>query len=346
MRSLVRDSVNKMAGYIPGEQMPRKDIIKLNTNENPYPPSPAVVGAVAEIDPTDLRLYPDPGWSDFVGKITELHACDTSMVFVGNGLDEVLALCTRAFVENTGSIGYFEPSYSLYPVLADIREVAKKPVELGENFEWNMPLGYDSSLFFLTTPNAPTGIMYSRDTIRQFCKEFPGVVVLDEAYVDFASDNYMDFAKEFDNVLVLRSLSKSFSLAGLRVGYAVGSSILIDALIRIKDSYNLNSLSQRIALAAITDIDYMRGNVRKIKATRARLAGELSKFGYDVIPSEANFLLVRPQGISAGDLFSGLKKQGVLIRYFPGKMTGEFVRITIGTDDEIDRLLECVELLS
>ena len=205
-----------------------------------------------------------------------------------------------------------------------------------------MPAKYNSSLFFLTTPNAPTGMMYPRETVKDFCEKFSGVVVLDEAYADFASDNYIDFAKEFDNVLVARTFSKSFSLAGLRVGYAVGSPVLIDALNKIKDSYNLDMLSQKIALAAMNDLDYMRTNVDKIKATRARLANALRELGCDIVPSETNFLFVRPRGVSAYDLFSMLKKRGVLIRYFPGELTGKFVRITVGTDHQVDKLLECI----
>jgi len=315
---------------------------------------------LSALDPGKLRLYPDPLSMKLRNRIARIHGCDTSQIFVGNGSDEVLALCTRAFVENSGSIGYFNPSYSLYPVLAAIRDVEKRPVELGNDFEWpfdsastsakasadkqgrKMPDGYNCSLFFLTNPNAPTGILYPKAEVRGFCKVFSGVVVIDEAYVDFASENCMDLALELDNVLVLRTLSKSYSLAGLRVGYAVGSELLVNALLKIKDSYNVSALSQELALAALLDIEHMRDNVEKIKSTRKRLSKALIARGYTVYPSETNFLLVRPEGISAKELFEHLKKQRILIRYFPGEITGNFVRITIGTDDEIDKLIDAV----
>ena len=334
-----------MAGYVPGEQPVGEGVIKLNTNENPYPPSPRVAAAVNDGLFADLRLYPDPEGGSFRKAVAELHGCADSQVFVANGSDEALALCTRAFVENDGSIGYFSPSYSLYPVLADIRGAVRKPVELGEKFGWRMPRGYRASLFFLTTPSAPSGIRYPRNTVEEFCRTFPGVVVLDEAYVDFAEDNYMDMALNMDNVLVARSMSKSFSLAGLRAGYIAGNEKLIDALRKIKDSYNVGALTQRLAVEAIRDIDYMRENVAKIKASRERLASALRKMGFEVGRSETNFLWARPSDISAEALFERLKSMNVYVRYFPGERTGGFVRISIGTDREIDKLLECVSLI-
>ena len=210
--NLIRKQVEKMTGYTPGEQ-PRavRGLIKLNTNENPYPPSPVVAKALCDYDPARLRLYPDPVSVDLRKAIAKMHRCGIENVFVSNGSDEVLALCTRAFVEDNGSVGYFNPSYSLYPVLADIRGVKKKPVELGAGFEWRMPAGYRCSLFFLTSPNAPTGIQYPRSIVELFCRKFRGVVVIDEAYVDFSRDNFMDLAVKMKNVLVMRTLSKSYS---------------------------------------------------------------------------------------------------------------------------------------
>ncbi|MDI6774562.1 MAG: histidinol-phosphate transaminase [Verrucomicrobiota bacterium] len=341
MNAWIRKSVRMLTPYTPGEQPKRPDrVIKLNTNENPYPPSPQVARAWREFDPRLLRLYPDPLCGRIRARIARLHRCDPAQVFVGNGGDEILMLCSRAFAEDGGSVGYFDPSYSLYPVLADIRGLKKKPVELGPDYDWRMPSGYRASVFFLTTPNAPTGIQYPRAVVEAFCRTFPGVVVLDEAYVDFARDNYMDLALCRDNALVLRSLSKSYSLAGLRVGYAVGPRPLIGALFKIKDSYNLDRLSQALALAALSDVAHMRRNTRKIVATRERLARTLLDMGCAVYPSDSNFLWVRPAGISAATLFRRLRERRIMIRYFAGRRTGRCVRITVGTDAETDAMIQ------
>ncbi|MFC1462471.1 histidinol-phosphate transaminase [Verrucomicrobiota bacterium] len=345
MSDFIRKSVQNMTGYVPGEQVAGDGIVKLNTNENPYPPAPGVERALRELDIESLRRYPNPVSTALTDRIAEIHGCAASQVFVGNGSDEVLALCTRAFVEDGGAIGYFDPSYSLYPVLADIRDVTKKPVPLADDFGWAMPDGYSADLFFLTLPNAPTGLLYPKQVIREFCAGFDGVVVIDEAYVDFASENCMELAGEFENVLVARSLSKSYSLAGLRVGYAVGAAGLVEALMKLKDSYNLDAVSQALALAALQDVEYMKGNVAKIRESRSRLSEALREMGHTVYPSEANFIWVRPQDVDARKLFEELKARGILIRYFEGERTGEFVRITVGTDAEIDKLLESVSMI-
>ncbi len=335
-----------MDGYVPGEQPQESGFVKLNTNENPYPPSPKVAAVLRGFDAARLRLYPDPVCMRLRRRIAEIHSCKASQVFVGNGSDEVLALCSRAFVEKNGSIGFFNPSYLLYPVLADILDVRKKTVELGKDFEWRMARDYKSSLFFLCYPNAPTGTVYPRRQIEDFCLRFPGVVVIDEAYVDFSRENCMDLALRMDNVLVARSLSKSFSLAGVRVGYIVGPENLVKALFKLKDSYNLDAVSQAIALAALSDLGHMRRNVTKIKTTRRKAADALRKMGFTVYPSESNFLWVKPRKIMARQLFESLRKQRILVRYFAGRRTGNFLRITIGTDGEVSRLLETINSLT
>lgn len=343
---IIRQSVYDMHGYTPGEQPQGNDrVIKLNTNENPYPPSLHVDEALRSIDTSILRLYPDPLSIKLRVAIADLHGCGIENVFVGNGADELLALCTRAFVENDDSVGYFEPSYSLYPVLSDIRDVAKVPVVLDQDFGFVQPDDSACSLFFMTNPNAPTSILYSRANVEKFCSDFQGVVVLDEAYVDFADENCMDIALTLPNVLVARTLSKSYSMAGLRLGYAVGDKLLIEALNKIKDSYNLNAITQTLALAAILDQDHMRANVERIKTTRARFLVELEDIGFTVVPSQTNFVWAKPSGINASILYEELYKRRILIRYFPGEKTGDFVRITIGTDKEIDELLSVIKEL-
>jgi histidinol-phosphate aminotransferase len=291
-----------------------------------------------------LRLYPDPVCADLRRVIAEIHRCSMDQIFVGNGSDEILALCVRAFVEHGGVIGYHEPSYSLYPVLASIHEAQTRPVRLPPDFSWTMPESYTADLFFLANPNAPTSIRYPREVVCAFCERFPGVVLIDEAYVDFAKEHCMDFALEFKNVLVSRTLSKSFSLAGLRVGYVIGHPELIAAFYRIKDSYNVSRLSQEIALAALQDLPHMQRNVERICRTRDWLAEELRKRGWQVAPSETNFLWARPPGPrSAAAWFDAFRRRKILVRYFPGPWTGEFLRITIATEGEMRSFLQSVD---
>ena len=330
--------VREMHGYVPGEQPRVPGLVKLNTNENPYPPSPRVMEVFRTFAESRARLYPDPVSTELRGLIARRVGCSTAQVFAGNGSDETLALCTRAFVEDDGTIGYFDPSYSLYPILAAIRHATVQPVPLAPDYAWNMPAGYRASFFYLTNPNAPTSMLFPKDRIREFCASFPGVVLIDEAYADFSRENCMDLACSMDNVLVSRSFSKSYSLAGLRVGYVVGHEKLIAALFTLKDSYNINALTQAAAFAAFDDEAHMKANVAKVLRTRERVAAELARRGYHVYPSETNFLWVRPPQ-PAASVFQHLRDRKVLIRYFPGEKTGDCLRVTIGTDEQMDAFL-------
>lgn len=342
MSTFIRKSVQKLQAYTPGEQPKVAGLVKLNTNENPYPPSPEVVRAVAEYATEALRLYPDPVFAALRERIASICGCAADQVFVGNGSDEVLRLCTRAFTQVGGAVASFEPSYSLYPVLAAAEEVGFREVPLADGFGWTEPpTDLDATLFFLANPNAPTGVFYPVETIAAFCQRFKGVVLVDEAYVDFSGGrDCLALAKRLSNVLVCRTVSKSFSLAGLRIGYAIGSPELIGALYKLKDSYNVDRLAQAVALAAMGDLPWMQGNAKKIVATRERVAAELVKRGFTVVPSAANFLFVEPPaGRSAADLFAQLRTKKILVRYFPGGRTGNYLRVTIGTDGQMDAFL-------
>jgi histidinol-phosphate aminotransferase len=342
---LICRHVRSLHGYVPGEQPRIPGLIKLNTNENPYPPSPAVLRAIASTVEGQARLYPDPVSLALRTRIAALHGVAVDQVFAANGSDEVLALCTRAFVEDQGVIGCFDPSYSLYPILAGIRPARVEAVPLTADYGWNMPDGYRAALFYLTNPNAPTSLQFPKEKIRAFCAAFSGVVLIDEAYADFAPWNCMDLASEFPNVLVSRSLSKSYSLAGLRAGYVVGAKPLIDALFTIKDSYNVNAVTQSAALAAIDDQAHMKANCAKIIATRERVAGALRQRGYTVYNSATNFLWARPPaGQAAEAVFRHLREHKVLIRYFPGEKTGDCLRVTIGTDAQMDAFLAALPM--
>jgi histidinol-phosphate aminotransferase len=352
MTSLIRKNVAAMQGYIPGEQPRGRDIVKLNTNENPYPPSPRVEEALAACAADALRRYPDPACAELRAAIAALHACRVDQVFVGNGSDEVLALCTRAFVEDDGLLAYVDPSYSLYPVLAEIRAVETCAIALDADFAWprdpraggpQLPPPGRHGLFILTNPNAPTGMLFAEADVRALCERVPGVVVIDEAYVDFADRSALGLALQRDNVLIVRTLSKSYSLAGARCGYAVGPAPLIDALGRIKDSYNLSVMAQRAATAALRDQAHMTANAERIKRTRAALSRELTLRGFEVCPSATNFVWTRPPTPGAAVLFEQLRAQGIYVRYFKGPVTGAHLRITVGTDREIITLLRAVD---
>jgi len=340
----VRHSVEGLHPYVPGEQPQGEDVLKLNTNENPYPPSPAVFDAIAGIDGEALRKYPQPTAASLCRAIAELHGVDEAQVIVGNGSDEILALCTRAFLENEGTIGYMDPSYSLYPVLSEIADVQNKPFPLNTDFSWTVPESLDVDFFFLTRPNAPTSLPLPLDDVRTLCRRAGDAVVLvDEAYADFAEDDALPLLREFGNVLVSRTLSKSYSLAGLRLGYAVGPADLIEAMYKIKDSYNTDVFAQRVAEAAIRDQAWMKQNADAILATRVRCTTLLEERGYTVLPSATNFLFARPADGNAATVFQNLREHNVIIRYFPGTTTGEYLRISIGTDAEMDRFFTVLD---
>lgn len=338
---LARTSVRALSPYVPGEQPKMRGLVKLNTNENPYPPTPTIRAALNALRVEDLRLYPDPAADALRGRIAALHGATPENVLVANGSDEALRLCIDAFCEPDGSVGYVEPSYSLYPVLADIRGLEKRPLDLWPDLAWRVPADYAASVFLLTNPNAPTGHLFAKDDVRTFCESFPGVVVIDEAYADFAGVSAVDLALTLPNVLVCRTLSKSYSLAGLRLGWLVGSAGLIAALDAIRDSYNIDRIAQVIACAALDDPAWMRTNVARIRETRARLTDALRARGWTVEDSATNFLWARPpaDGPDASSVFRSLRERAVVVRHWNAPRLRDFLRITVGTDEETDRLL-------
>ena len=339
--SYFRKNVDAMSGYTPGEQPQATRIIKLNTNENPYPPSPKAVEALRSFDTDALRKYPEPFSRPVIDAAVEVFGIEPEQVLVGNGSDDILTILIRSFAGENDTIGWLHPSYSLYPVLAEIQDANQRYVDLNEDFSLPENLAEKAegcSLFFLTCPNAPTANIFDKDKIRHFCRNFNGVVVIDEAYGDFAEENCLEIFKEFDNVVITRSFSKSYSLAGIRVGMAIADKSLISGMAKVKDSYNVNALSQTMAAAALLDQDYFRETVSKIKATRERISNELSNLGFEVLPSQTNFIFAVPP-IAAIDFFEALKQRHIFIRYFKGERTGKFVRLTVGTNEEMDEFI-------
>ena len=346
MKSHFRPAVDALAGYIPGEQPKTKNLIKLNTNENPYPPSPRIAEALQAFALENLHRYPDPTADALRDDIAARNGVKRENVICGNGSDDLLTMIFRSFTDPRRPVAVLDPSYSLYPVLAAMQEapVIRMPLD-PETFELTKPLAElarGANLVMLTRPNAPTGNSLPREEVERFCADFDGIVAIDEAYADFADDNCMEFAKKYDNVLVLRTFSKSYSLAGLRLGYAVGNAVLIDGLMKLKDSYNVDMLTQVVGRAAYGDTETLAAHTTAIRATKARLAAELEKLGYTIIPSQSNFLFVAPPDGDGEKVFAELRRHAVIVRYFKGPVTGRFIRITVGTDAEIDRLLEVI----
>lgn len=347
----IAQHVKKLEAYTPGEQPESKEVIKLNTNENPYPPSPKCAEVLRNFDLDLLRRYCDPNFMQMRKRIAKIWHTTPERVFVGNGSDEVLTLAAKAFVDNGEAIGSLDPSYSLYKTLAAIRDVPFIPSPLAEDFTWQKPVlekdGTKVSLFLLTNPNAPTGTVTPTDTIERFAKSFKGVLIVDEAYADFAKSNCVPLATAPNNrnLMVMRTFSKSFSLAGLRVGYCIGPEDLIDALYKVKDSYNVDAVAQAVALAALNDLPWMRGNAAKVRQTRNRTAKELIRRGWDVLPSESNFLFARPAHRPAAEIFEALRAKNIFVRYFKGPRTGDRLRITVGTDREMAILLDALRSL-
>ena len=344
MKNLIRPSVAAMQAYVPGEQPNGADILKLNTNENPYPPSPKVFEALGGINADVLRKYPHPTAAKLREALATLHGVGADQVFVANGSDEVLALCTRAFSAPGGKAGGMDPSYSLYPILCDIAELRWIRYPLEDDFSWRVPDLLDVDLFFLTRPNAPTGMSLPLDAVRKAADACAGVFVVDEAYADFAEDDAVALLDELPNLLISRSFSKSYSLAGLRLGYVLGHPTLIAALDKIKDSYNVDALAQRMGLAAVEDHAWMLSNVTAVRGTREAASKALETRGFAVLPSEANFLFARvPPGYDAATLHAQLKNQHVFVRHFPGARTGAYLRITVGTDADMTRFFDTLD---
>jgi histidinol-phosphate aminotransferase len=357
---LIRPLVRELHAYVPGEQPKIKGLIKLNTNENPYPPSPRVLKTVKAAVDGRLRLYPNPTAERLREKLARLDRCSPENIIVGNGSDELLALAVRGFVEprpksrvhSPKSVAqYFTPSYSLYPVLADIHGAAKNAFPLNPDFslprlselkrskQWD----FRAALTFVTTPNAPSGRGYATAELEKLCAAQKGVVVLDEAYVDFAEENTMKLALKFPHVLVARTFSKAYSLCFQRVGYFVGNPELIAALHKIRDSYNVNGLGQIAAEATLDDLNYYRANFKKIIATREKLSRQLTLLGFRVLPSQTNFILAKPPLFPAKDWLQKLRDRKILVRWFGAPEVKDYLRITIGTAAEAEALVGAVQ---
>jgi len=348
--------IAKLQAYTPGLQPTEPGWVKLNTNECPYPPSPRVAEAVrAELGANgeSLRLYPNPKSTSLRRAVAELHGLREENVCVGNGSDDILNLLVRCYCTQTVPLGFTMPSYSLYPVLVEIQDGRSSVIEFDRSMK--LPLariaGSTAHAFFLTSPNAPTSVGFSRAEIEEVLKVFNGILVVDETYAPFAQEDAISLLARYPNLVVVRTLSKAYALAGIRIGYALAHPEVIDVLDRVRDSYNTSRLSQAAALAALGDQAYYAGVIEKIKATRDRCVKLWSGQGWFTYPSQANFIFTEPRNALgesgpavAKAAYDYLYAHKVLVRYFPSHaLTASFLRISVGTDDEMLVLNQTLE---
>ncbi|MEM8867660.1 MAG: histidinol-phosphate transaminase [Verrucomicrobiota bacterium] len=337
--------------YVPGEQPQGGGWVKLNTNENPYPPSPKVAAAVAaEVE--KLRLYPEPVSAELRAVIGARFGLSAANVIIGNGSDNLLDLITRCFVAEPGA-SHTVPSYSLYPVVAGMsgKALIDVPFDRSMQLDVEAMAAAKADVFFLTNPNAPTGVAFPREQIEAALQAIDGILVVDEAYVDFGGETAIPLLKDYENLIVVRTFSKSYSLAGMRVGFALASAGIIGMLDRVRDAYNLDRIAQAAAKQAFEDEDYFNQQCEKVIRTREQTRAVLDELGWFTYPSAANFIFTEPRDRTgatgaavAASLFEFLKDQRVLVRSFPKHpLTCAFLRVSIGTDDEMDAFLQAVK---
>jgi len=333
--SYFRKNIERMAGYVPGEQPAAGEkVVKLNTNENPYPPSPAALAALRGLDADALRRYPDPLARRFRAVVSEHLDVPANWIVAGNGSDDLLTMILRAFVGPGDVVACPVPTYVLYQTLTEIQDGRHVEVPYGEDYALpaDALAAAEAAVTFVASPNSPSGTGCEIAQLDALAGRVPGVLVVDEAYADFAEGNALDLVRRRRNVIVLRTLSKGYSLAGLRLGFGVADPSLLGGLWKVKDSYNVDAVAAAVGAAAFADQAHKTANAERVKASRAVLAAELEALGFRVWPSQANFLLARPPAGDAEGLYQALKAKGILVRYFKQPRLEDKLRITVGTD--------------
>ncbi|MEO1078179.1 MAG: histidinol-phosphate transaminase [Pseudomonadota bacterium] len=342
------ERVHQLSPYVPGEQPRVAQLVKLNTNESPYPPSPRVLEAIAGIEGRDLMRYPDPGAAELREAIAEAHGLDVAQVFVGNGSDEVLAHIFFGLLQHPRELLFPDICYGFYPVWSQLYGINYREVPLREDFSLHAEdYSRAAAAVIIPNPNAPTGRLLTENQLRQFLDAAPDrLLVVDEAYIDYGGSSASALLGSYDNLLVVQTLSKSRALAGLRVGFALGNLELIEALERVKDSFNsypLDVVAQRAAVAALRDPDWYADSAARVVASRERLASSLEDLGFQVVPSAANFLFLCHPERSGKELFAALRERGILVRRWDKPRIENYLRISIGTDQDIDRVVEVLD---
>ena len=339
-----RKDLETVNGYTPGEQPKNRELIKLNTNENPYGPSPRVGETLSALSADSLRLYPDPVATQLRQKASEVYDVPPEWIIAGNGSDEVLAMLLRCAVSPGEKVLMVYPTYSLYPILAQIAGGAPESIDLREDQSLPESLAEcRARVLFLANPNSPIGTVFPQEAIEGLCEKGDKIVAVDEAYADFAGVTSLPLLRKYENIVVFRTLSKSYSLAGVRLGLAFCRGEIREAMFKVKDSYNVNRITQELAIAALRDPEHMEQNVSKIVATRKRLRDALESLGFEVPQSGANFLFAKPPQGNARRIQNALREKGILVRFFNAHALDNGLRITIGTDDEIDRLIQTLK---
>jgi len=335
-----RENVEAAKGYEPGLQPKQADIIKLNTNENPYPPSPQALKVLSEITAEQLRRYPDPLGNQFRQAAAEVNGVQPENIMCCNGGDDLLSIAVRAFCDENRPVAYPVPTYSLYPVLAKLQDC--QAIEVPFDGEFNLPARLTKTKAALTivcNPNAPSGSFISVGELASLADELSGVLLVDEAYVDFAQDNCAGLVKELDNIIVLRSMSKGYGLAGMRFGYAIAPPELIAGLMKVKDSYNVDAVAIAVATAAIKDREYFRQTTEKVRKARELLIGQLRALDFVVPQSHANFVLAECRKRPARELYDKLVQRNIYVRYFDLPGIDNRLRITVGTSEQNDKVV-------
>jgi histidinol-phosphate aminotransferase len=348
MPAAVKEHIVNLEAYVPGFQPEDGDgVVKLNTNENPYPPSPWVEEAIREEGGDNLRLYPNPGSQRLRETAGTVYGLAAEQVLCGNGSDEILGILLRTFTTRGDAIGYYEPSYSYYKTLGAIHDLVRLPTGLGEDpLHPPLPRERDVNLFFLTNPNSPMGFSLAPEFVVRLANHLDGILVVDEAYAEFARTDCLALLREIPNLIVTRTLSKSYSLAGLRVGFALGAEGWIRQMDKVRDHYNLDRIAQAAACVALRDQRHFRECRDKILRTRERFVRALQEMGIETFPSEANFVFARfSSAQAAAGLFEKLTERNIHVRYFPRDGLDQGLRISIGTDAQMDRLLEVLRTL-
>jgi histidinol-phosphate aminotransferase len=339
-----RENIEQMKGYEPGFQPKSTEVVKLNTNENPYPPSPAVLKAIAEIKPEQLRRYPDPMGNVFREAAAKINGVEADWILACNGGDELLSMAFTVFCDKKRPVAYPVPTYSLYPVLAQIQDC--KAIEVPFDEEFNLPSKLartKAALTIVCNPNAPSGTVIEMEELAELATEIKGVLLIDEAYVDFAEESCVELVKQFDNIIILRSLSKGYSLAGLRFGYAIAKPELIEGLLKVKDSYNADAIAIAAATAAINDQGYFKETIEKVKAERKRLSAELRAIGFTLPDSSSNFVFAEHKTRKAKDIFGKLVQRNIYVRYWDIPGIENKLRISVGTKEQNDTLLSALK---
>jgi histidinol-phosphate aminotransferase len=344
MANYFRSNIQAMSGYMPGEQPGDDGFIKLNTNENPYPPSPKVYAALRKTIGASLRLYPQPMSDSLCAAAAAVYGMKIENVVAGNGSDELLSIILRCFVETGDRVAYPVPTYSLYDTLVEIQAGVAVRVPFPEDFA--VPEGLarqDARLTILCNPNAPSGTLVPLPEIAKLARAVAGILIVDEAYVDFAASegaSAIPLIQQFPNLIVLRTLSKSFSLAGMRIGLAIASPEIVAGLNKVRDSYNLDRLSIAAGTAALEDLAWMKRNAWRIQRSRQRLANGLKRLGYQAYPSDSNFILARQRDKNLRPVYEELKRRKILVRYFDTPDLHDCLRITVGKPKEVRALLD------